>query len=280
MFYGLLGTTQFAGIKAPRGFSLRESTNLVEHALINSKPRLEKVGENLTELQISIGLHARFSSPESEIETLRQARSSAQVLPLIFGSGTVVGNFVIREMNVEMEKQDAMGRIIACSIELTLVEFFDASNPTPKSQSFAVTTSNPVQNEVVTTPYSTASQFNQAISSAAARPLQIEGLLVQIENDNALETSNLQRIDAALVDQQTQIDRAGILASDPVGAIYDATASFRAQLVDLNDGIQSMRSAVAGGLSTALLQNVFYQSTFAELRTLTTQVSAFNAVRR
>lgn len=121
--YCQLGTTVFDGLKSFVTFSSQEDAVIVEYALINRKPRLQGAGIGLVTLSITIFLHQEFCVVKDEIAKLRSSLEKYESLPLLWGNGTVEGNFVIVTLSRNVVEQDPLGNIIAAQIALTLKEF-------------------------------------------------------------------------------------------------------------------------------------------------------------
>lgn len=120
--YAQLGTTIFDGYKSFVSFSQDEEAILVEHALINRKPRLEGSGLGLRTLTISLFLHQEFCQVEQEIAKLRASKDSFEILPLLWGNGKVEGQFVIKQMTSAKVQQDGLGNTYAATVDFVLKE--------------------------------------------------------------------------------------------------------------------------------------------------------------
>jgi phage protein U len=124
--YAQLGPIQFTPIKGFSSVSSTRETNLVEHALIEGKPKLQRVGTNLTTLEIVMLLDAAFCDPQSEIDALNNSRELAEVMPLVMGDGRVVGNFVIRAVSDNQLNHTKEGTITQAEVTVSLVEYAGA----------------------------------------------------------------------------------------------------------------------------------------------------------
>lgn len=122
--YAQLGNIIFKGLKGFGSFSDSRSINLSEHALIEGKPRLQRIGSNLQQLSVSILLHASFCNPENEMDALDTAMEDAEVLPLVLGNGVYAGDFVIESIDRGIDQTDALGNIISQTLSLRLREYY------------------------------------------------------------------------------------------------------------------------------------------------------------
>lgn len=98
----------------------------MQHARIEGKPRLQRVGSNLTQLEVSVMLHASFCNPEIEAAQLDQLREDAQVLPLILGNGAYVGDFVIQSIERGVAVSDRRGNVVSQTLSMSLLENYTA----------------------------------------------------------------------------------------------------------------------------------------------------------
>lgn len=123
--YAQLGNIRFEGLK---GFSSLEETyavNYAQHERIKSKPRLERVGDILDTISFEMYLHAQFTDPEADIESMRVAMQSGEILTLILGNGKIVGDFVIPNFTKTTEFTDPSGNLISVNLAVELLECFN-----------------------------------------------------------------------------------------------------------------------------------------------------------
>lgn len=122
--YAQLGNIRFEGVK---GFTTLEESfgvNYAQHERIKGKPRLEFVGDVLDTIAIGIYLHSNFTNPEDDIEALKIYMLNREILPLIWGNGKFVGNFVIPNFTKTTEFTDPSGNIISATLSIDLLESF------------------------------------------------------------------------------------------------------------------------------------------------------------
>lgn len=120
--FAQLGTIKFEGIKGFEAFARKREANYAQHALIENKPRLERVGTKLTEVNLTINLHTAFCTPEEELDKLDTARQNGEVLSLVIGTGEVYGNFVITNIGETVNKTDGNGAFVGLQLEVNLLE--------------------------------------------------------------------------------------------------------------------------------------------------------------
>jgi phage protein U len=118
--YAQLGNIRFEGLIGFNTFTKRTEANYAEHARIDGKPRLQKIGDNLDTIRFDMQLHASFSNIEDDLAALRTAQRNGDVLPFVDGKGTLFGTFVIMTID-EMQSQtykDGTPFLVNLSIEL------------------------------------------------------------------------------------------------------------------------------------------------------------------
>jgi phage protein U len=121
--YAQLGSIQFTPIK---GFSERsgtKETNFAQHALIDGKPKLQRIGTNLATIEIGMFLDASFCNPQAEIDALNSARENGEILPLIMGNGRFDGNFVIQSVSDTSLHEASDGTLLQAEVSVQLLEY-------------------------------------------------------------------------------------------------------------------------------------------------------------
>jgi len=145
--YAQLGNIRFEGLKGFSNFSHERGVNYAQHELINGKPRLQAVGDNLDSISFGMYLHSEFTNPEADIETLRLAMQNREILPLILGNGRVLGFFVIPSFSQDNSFTDPNGNLIEVTLSVELLESF-SDDPLREAelqaiqQAFATSTRN------------------------------------------------------------------------------------------------------------------------------------------
>lgn len=135
--YAQLGNIRFEGLKGFSNFSHERGVNYAQHELINGKPRLQSVGDNLDSISFGMYLHSQFTNPEADIETLRIAMQNREILPLLLGNGRILGFFVIPNFSQENSFTDPLGNLIEVTLNIELLESF-SDDPLRESQLQAI----------------------------------------------------------------------------------------------------------------------------------------------
>lgn len=257
--FAQLGSIAFEGLKGFTQFSESRSTNLVEHARIEGKSRLQRVGSNLHDLTVTVMLHASFCNPEQEFTALADACEAAEIMPLVLSNGVYVSDFVIEQLGREVQHSDPQGNIVSMTVSLTLKE---AYNPNPQ-QTLA----------------QTAKQNATATSEGGATPLRVLRPLAPTLAQSTVADISEARLEAFRVNAQTL--RADVLPNErpfistqmlaSLGSIE--AASQRAQQKLLDPMLNTVTGTLPGALTAVLsavnnLRAVLPIDDMSDIRTL------------
>jgi phage protein U len=121
--YGQLGNIRFDGLVGWDSFVRRMESNYAEHARIEGKPRLQKIGDGLDRVSFEVQFHAAFCNPSAELAALRSAKIAGEVLPLIDGQGFLYGDFVIQSIEEVQNKTFDDGSVLLSRVKLELLEY-------------------------------------------------------------------------------------------------------------------------------------------------------------
>ncbi len=261
--YAQLGNIRFEG---SRGFtSLEESfgVNYAQHERIRSKPRLERVGDNLDTISFDMYLHSQFTDPESDIAALRTYMQDGEILPLILGTGKVLGNFVIPNFTKTTEFTDPSGNLIAVSLSVELLEAFsedplrDAKNQA-KDKAFATASRNSDVRAVLPPKMSPATIVTADVSRMETSGLIMTQYTAEAEKNPATfdyysgkVSSTLGTIESTIVKIQSDIETSQ----------------------DLGDGAPLLPSALQGVYTSVQnIRGILPISDISELKTLVGQL--------
>ena len=119
--YFMLGNIAFEPVNLT-DFSETHSADFAEHAVLKGKPRLQAMGEKLTEFSFSIRLHHKIGGVESRYQALLAAKAKQEALALMWGS-KYKGNFVITDISSTTLFTDGKGNALAREMNISLKEF-------------------------------------------------------------------------------------------------------------------------------------------------------------
>ncbi|QOK96819.1 phage tail protein [Ralstonia pseudosolanacearum] len=174
--FALLGDVQFDLITYFDGFELQFGADFAEHALIEGKPRLQFVGDQLDEIRIQLAFHAYYCDPEAELAKLKKAVAAHQAMALVLGNGDYKGWFVLTEAQATSTQTDKAGTLIALEANITLREFVgEKRNPLkppavqpklPPAAAQTVSASQAAVTQVSSAATSVRDGIRQAVTSA------------------------------------------------------------------------------------------------------------------
>ena len=121
--FAVLGDIQFEVVGSPEGYESAEGYDYPEQRVIENKPRLQWVGDELERLNFELMWHASFTSPAEQLAVLRTTAAQHLALPLVFGDGEFRGFFVIESIKVKSQQLSASGAPIAIKVALSLKEW-------------------------------------------------------------------------------------------------------------------------------------------------------------
>jgi phage protein U len=118
-----LGDIQFEVVGSPESYESADGYDFPEQRVIESKPRLQWVGDELERLNFELMWHASFTNPAAQLALLRATAATHLALPLVFGDGGFRGFFVIESIKVKSQQLSAGGAPIAIRVALALKEW-------------------------------------------------------------------------------------------------------------------------------------------------------------
>lgn len=192
--YSQLGAILFDVAKSFAGISKTSTATYAEHNVIDGKAKLQFTGEGLDELKLQIRLHAAFCNPQQELNALKQAKSNGEVMSLLWGNGTVEGDFVITEVSNVFEEQFADGSVICYNLDLSLKEIVIADRlkneqEAARRDAVAVGDKQPVSKPRTNTP-TCAKQTAELISNIESHCRQVNVIVVQKGGMNSEQNTN------------------------------------------------------------------------------------------
>ncbi len=121
--FAVLGDIQFEVVGSPEAYESAGAYDFAEQKVIESKPQLQWVGDDLERLKFELMWHASFTNPGAQLARLRATAAEHLALPLVFGNGGFRGFFVIESINVKSQQLSAGGAPIAIRVALALKEW-------------------------------------------------------------------------------------------------------------------------------------------------------------
>ena len=121
--FAALGDIQFEVVGSPEGYESAGAYDFAEQRVIESKPRLQWVGDDLERLKFELMWHSSFTNPAVQLTLLRATAAQHLALPLVFGNGGFRGFFVIESIKMKSQQLSAGGAPIAIRVALALKEW-------------------------------------------------------------------------------------------------------------------------------------------------------------
>ena len=223
--YFMLGKVAFEPVDLT-DFNESHSADFAEHAVLKGKPRLQAMGEKLSELSFAIRLHHKIGGVESRYQALLAAKAKQEALALMWGS-KYKGNFVITDISSTTLFTDGKGNALAREMNISLREFVGNSQNSLLGAALNVGGKSLLGSILPQGLVNTLSTAKRAVSRAVEIYQQGKRAVDEVRNT------------VAVVRQ---------LASDPASAL----AYLPSTLVNLNNALGSfgdvvgMQSALAG----------------------------------
>jgi len=145
--FAALGEIQFEVVGSPDAYESAATYDFAEQRVIESKPQLQWVGDDLERLKFELMWHASFTNPAAQLALLRATAAEHLAQPLVFGDGEFRGFFVIESINVKSQQLSAGGAPISIRVALALKEWdadsilLSSATPTTAAASLAIVTS-------------------------------------------------------------------------------------------------------------------------------------------
>ncbi len=121
--FAALGDIQFEVVGSPEGYESAAAYNFAEQRVIESKPRLQWLGDDLQRLNFELKWHSSFTNPAVQLALLRATAAQHLALPLILGVGTYLGLFVIESIKVKSMQMSDLGGLLAIRVAIALKEW-------------------------------------------------------------------------------------------------------------------------------------------------------------
>lgn len=121
--FAVLGDIEFEVVGSPEGYESAGAYDFPEQRVMESKPRLQWVGDDLERLKFELMWHSSFTNPAVQLARLRATAAQHLALPLVFGNGGFRGFYVIESIAVKSQQLSAGGAPIAIRVALALKEW-------------------------------------------------------------------------------------------------------------------------------------------------------------
>ena len=147
--FAALGEIQFEVVGSPEAYESSRTYDFAEQKVIESKPQLQWVGDDLERLKFELMWHASFTNPAAQLALLRATAAEHLAQPLVFGDGGFRGFFVIESINMKSQQLSAGGAPISIRVALALKEWdagsivLSSATPVATVSPLAIATTSP-----------------------------------------------------------------------------------------------------------------------------------------
>jgi phage protein U len=146
--FAVLGSITFQTMGSPSAFESALAFDYAKHKVVEARPRLQWIANDLEEITLDVLFHAAFCQPTAQMDALLAAANAHQAMALVFGNGVHAGYFVITNVTKTLQQLTAKGSYVSVQAKITLQEWAlgadtDAKQaPTPTVPPTAATTSS------------------------------------------------------------------------------------------------------------------------------------------
>lgn len=182
MAYATFGPITFQGLLTPDSIRYTEAAKYGDVALATGRPRLQHVGDELTEVGFTMHLHRQFVDVPTVVGQLRQAKEAAIILPLTDGAGQLLGRYVITQLGINEIQWAPDGALIEAMVDVTAREFYDPNaNETAQQGAEDAAFANDRRKVVPVRPVAALPGRPSTITSASARDAQSRAVAAQAQ---------------------------------------------------------------------------------------------------
>jgi len=160
--FAALGEITFETLTSPEAMRLSSAYSYAEHKVVEARPRLQWLAQELQKISLELGFHVAFTNPKRELDALRAAAQDHQARALVFANGIHRGYFVIESLEETHQQLAGDGSYIAVTARLELREWVPGAEFDPLRAP-----RRPAPPGLVASPASPASPPSAASSSPA-----------------------------------------------------------------------------------------------------------------
>jgi phage protein U len=121
--FAILGDIAFVALTSWEGFRSLSDYHYAEHKVVEARPRLQWLAQELQTISLEMGFHLQFTNPAIEMQHLRAAAEDHQARALVFGNGSHRGYFVIEQLEETFHQLADDGSYVAISARVELREW-------------------------------------------------------------------------------------------------------------------------------------------------------------
>lgn len=120
--FATLGDIKLEVTKYCSSLEHTEGAEYAEISLMTEKPVLQRIGEKLDSIKLTVLLNTKFGKPEDDLQTLRELMKSGKPFSFVYGNGSYKTDYVIESMRTTVESARVDGSLISATVSLDLKE--------------------------------------------------------------------------------------------------------------------------------------------------------------
>lgn len=254
-----LGSTVFEGLFSFDDFKKKVGSVYAELPLIGGKPDLQRTGRALDTIKLNIRLHESFCRPDLRYSELESYCNNGDILPFVDGYGSIIGNFVLEDLEQNIIQTDILGSVTHCTCELSLREYVDpnrsvSNSDNAKRNAFALGAKS-LTLKVQGPPVSMPSDLFKSIGAVSAGATQATKSVEAANKNPATSQGHINRAIAAV----NEVNSAAISLQTKIGdygsQVHNA-ASIIATVETLKNSNAALHASLAAGdIATALVNS-------------------------
>jgi phage protein U len=129
--FAILGNILFFTLTSFETFRSSTEFHYAEHKVVEARPRLQWLAQELQKISIELQFHVAFTNPATQMNLLRAAAEDHQARALVFGNGVYRGFFVIKSIQDTHQQLADDGSYVATSARLELQEWVPGADFDP-----------------------------------------------------------------------------------------------------------------------------------------------------
>jgi phage protein U len=134
--FAIFGEIVFAVLSSPDEFESTRSWDYAENRVVESRPTLQWIADDLEIIELNFHFHISFTDPTAQVNALVAAAEDHAARPLVFGNGIHRGYFILTSLRTSSRQMSADGALLAITVRAVLKEW---------AEGFAATSSaNPI----------------------------------------------------------------------------------------------------------------------------------------
>lgn len=252
--YFMLGNIAFEPVDLTE-FGEKHAADFAEHAVLKGKPRLQAMGEKLSDLNFAIRLHHAIGNVESRYQALLDAKAKQTALALIWGT-QYKGDYVIVDLSSTTLFTDSRGNALAREMQISLKEFVGEGGGGIVGEALNVGGNSLLGAILPSGAVTTLSQIKTAVSRAVALYSSGKRLVDEVQNTVAIirqlkndPATALAYLPAALANLDGALGHFGNLSglSATLGGLQaklPAAVAFSEEINGIYQHLQTVRSSL------------------------------------